>query len=131
MTVQYLARHGHHSGRYLELIHSQLKQHGIDLLVCQVSLSEPNCLISAEPFEGSIHICATSGNAESANNCGLTEKQLQILKLIAAGYTNRRIASLMFLSISAVKWHIAQILERMHCEDRTKAAVMASKRGLI
>lgn len=131
MTVQYVSKRGHHYGGYLELIRSQLKEHGIELLVCHNSLSAPNCVISAEPSERSIHICATVGNAENSNNCGLTEKQLQILKLIAAGYTNRRIASLMFLSISAVKWHIAQILERMHCEDRTKAAVMASKRGLI
>jgi NarL family two-component system response regulator LiaR len=60
----------------------------------------------------------------------LTERELQVLRLIATGKSNREIAEEMVISEKTVKTHVSNVLGKLHLEDRTQAAIFALKHGL-
>jgi DNA-binding NarL/FixJ family response regulator len=61
----------------------------------------------------------------------LTERELEVLRLIAKGATNREIAEELVISEGTVKNHISNILVRLNVRDRTQAAIYARDRGLL
>jgi DNA-binding NarL/FixJ family response regulator len=61
----------------------------------------------------------------------LTEREEEILKLLAAGLPNKEIAQKLALSEGTVKNHISAILVKLHANDRTQAVLTALKRGLV
>jgi NarL family two-component system response regulator LiaR len=61
----------------------------------------------------------------------LTEREVEILKLIASGYSNDRIAEELVISTGTVKGHVSNILSKLHLVDRTQAAVYAWKQGIV
>lgn len=61
----------------------------------------------------------------------LTERQLEILKLIAAGYSNQEIAGELFLGVSTVKWHLLGIFGKLQVKNRTQAVAHGRQLGLI
>lgn len=61
----------------------------------------------------------------------LSERELQILKLIVKGLSNRRIADQLGITEATVKWHVNIILSRLNVSDRTQAAVAALNRGIV
>jgi NarL family two-component system response regulator LiaR len=60
----------------------------------------------------------------------LTERELEVLRLVAAGLNNRQIADRLVISEKTVKTHVSNILGKLHVEDRTQAAVYALRHGL-
>ncbi len=61
----------------------------------------------------------------------LTKRELQVLRLISKGKTNKEIAKELFISDNTVKNHLSNIFKKLHTSDRTKAAIVALKKGLI
>ncbi|UCG24787.1 MAG: response regulator transcription factor [Chloroflexota bacterium] len=61
----------------------------------------------------------------------LTERELEVLKLIASGLTNSKIAGQLVISRNTVKGHVSNILSKLHLADRTEAAVYAWKEGIV
>ena len=61
----------------------------------------------------------------------LTERELQVLKLVANGLNNAEIARDLVISEKTVKGHVGNILAKLHLADRTQAAVLAWRAGLI
>lgn len=61
----------------------------------------------------------------------LTDRELQVLRLIATGATNREIADTLVVSEGTVKNHVSSILSRLGLRDRTQAALFAYEHGLI
>lgn len=61
----------------------------------------------------------------------LTEKEQQILKLIAGGFSNKEIASSIFLAEGTVKNHVSNILAKLNTRDRTRAVLIALNQGLV
>jgi NarL family two-component system response regulator LiaR len=61
----------------------------------------------------------------------LTERELDILRLIAEGQSNAAIAERLVLSEKTVKGHITNILSKLQVEDRTQAAILAWQQGLM
>jgi NarL family two-component system response regulator LiaR len=61
----------------------------------------------------------------------LTERELEVLQLIARGFTNQKIADNLVISIGTVKGHVSNILSKLHLADRTQAAVYAWQEGLV
>ncbi|MDJ0706079.1 MAG: response regulator transcription factor [Leptolyngbyaceae cyanobacterium MO_188.B28] len=61
----------------------------------------------------------------------LTDRELDVLELIVAGYSNAEIGEKLFLSLGTVKTHVRNILAKMAASDRTQAAVRALRSGLI
>jgi NarL family two-component system response regulator LiaR len=61
----------------------------------------------------------------------LTEREMDVLKLIAKGMSNSQIASELVISENTVKGHVSNILSKLHLADRTQAAVFAWQQGIV
>jgi len=61
----------------------------------------------------------------------LTEREMEVLRLLAHGRTNREIAEELVVGAETVKTHVGNILAKLHLAHRTQAAIHALKRGLI
>jgi DNA-binding NarL/FixJ family response regulator len=61
----------------------------------------------------------------------LTNRELQVLRHVALGLSNREIGRSLTISIETVKEHVQNILRKIDVADRTQAAVWAVKRGLV
>ena len=61
----------------------------------------------------------------------LSERELEILRLIAQGASNREIAAALFLAEGTIKNHVTNILGKLEVRDRTQAALKAKDNGLI
>jgi NarL family two-component system response regulator LiaR len=61
---------------------------------------------------------------------GLTEREQEVLHLIADGMNNRAIAENLVISEKTVKTHVSNILGKLHLDDRTQAAIYALRHGL-
>jgi DNA-binding NarL/FixJ family response regulator len=69
-----------------------------------------------------------SSGSQTASD--LTDRELEVLSLIADGLSNREIAEKIFISQKTVKTHVSSILSKLHLADRTQAAIYALKHGL-
>jgi len=61
----------------------------------------------------------------------LTERELEVLRLVARGMSNRAVAESLFLSENTVKNHVRNILDKLEAHSRMEAVVKASKVGLL
>ncbi|MBP7688626.1 MAG: response regulator transcription factor [Thermoflexales bacterium] len=61
---------------------------------------------------------------------GLTPRQVQVLTLIAQGHTYKAISDTLGLSERTIKYHMAEILERLHLDNRAQVIAFAVRRGL-
>jgi DNA-binding NarL/FixJ family response regulator len=61
----------------------------------------------------------------------LTDRELEILKLIATGMTNHEMTTQLVISEHTVKGHVSNILSKLHLADRTQAAVFAWREGVV
>lgn len=61
----------------------------------------------------------------------LTNREQEILQLIAKGYSNQEIADELFITLKTVKTHVSNILSKLEVEDRTQAAIYAFKHHLV
>jgi two-component system, NarL family, response regulator LiaR len=61
----------------------------------------------------------------------LSEREFDVLRLIAAGKSNAEIAEALIIAESTVKTHIGNLLKKLHLDDRTQAAVYAWQQGVV
>jgi DNA-binding NarL/FixJ family response regulator len=61
----------------------------------------------------------------------LTEREVEVLRLVARGASNPRIAEALCITVNTVKVHLRNILEKLRLENRTQAAAFAVQSGLI
>jgi Response regulator containing a CheY-like receiver domain and an HTH DNA-binding domain len=73
-----------------------------------------------------------SGQQEDRNPLTyLTDRELDVLRLVGAGKNNQEIAEALFISEKTVKTHLTNILSKLQLNDRTQAAVFAWQSGLV
>jgi NarL family two-component system response regulator LiaR len=60
----------------------------------------------------------------------LTERELEVLKLLAKGMSNQEIAEKLFIGEGTVRTHVSSILDKLHLANRTQAALYALREGL-
>ena len=70
------------------------------------------------------------GSREVANRFGLTDRQLDVLKLMARGKSNSAIGDELGLALNTVKVHVGAVLEKLNASNRTEAVMTARRHGL-
>lgn len=73
---------------------------------------------------------APAARTPSAETLGLTPRQVDVLRMLVDGRSNKSIARALELSPSTVKTHLEAIFERLHVSSRTQAVVAAARLGL-
>lgn len=70
-------------------------------------------------------------NVRAQATLGITERELEVLKLLAAGRSNKEIAQALQVSPNTVKTHVARLFEKLEAARRTEAILKARELGLI
>jgi DNA-binding CsgD family transcriptional regulator len=70
-------------------------------------------------------------NAASLEQLGITPRELEILRAIADGLSNREIAEKLFVSENTVKTHSSRLFDKLNAKRRTQAVQLAKQAGLI
>jgi DNA-binding NarL/FixJ family response regulator len=74
---------------------------------------------------------AAANSASRPYAAGLSAREAEVLRLVAAGQTNREIAAALFLSEHTIHVHVRNILTKTHTDNRTHAAAFAHDHGLV
>jgi two-component system, NarL family, response regulator LiaR len=78
-----------------------------------------------------LHAARQDAHANLAPAPGLSEREYEVLRLIAEGCTNTEIAVRLVISENTVKSHVSNILSKLHLADRTQAAIYAWREGVV
>jgi two-component system, NarL family, response regulator LiaR len=77
------------------------------------------------------HVASSITPEGTAVASQLSEREVEVLKLLAGGLTNAEIADRLFLTRGTVRNYVSSILTKLGVEDRTQAALIAVKHGLV
>jgi len=102
-----------------------------ELLSALRAVANGEMLLTSEELVRSLR-----GISEQAADSGdliepLTDREQEVLRLLATGLSNRDIAALLFIAESTVKTHVEHIIGKLGVSDRVQAAVWAARHGLI
>jgi two-component system, NarL family, response regulator LiaR len=70
-------------------------------------------------------------NVARVEALGITPREMEILQLMAAGFSNREIASKLFVTENTVKTHSGRLFNKLNARRRTQAVIIAKEEGLI
>ncbi len=87
------------------------------------ALAEADSLLAA--------VATATPPAPTEDPSSLTERERDVLRLVAAGYTNPQIAEALFISRGTARTHVANLLAKLGVHTRTEAADLAHRRGLL
>ncbi len=101
-----------------------------------------HAILAAQRGEGVLHPAvaarvmqemqpAGAGQVLSPSGEHLTERELDVLRLIAQGKSNKEIAELLIISEKTVKTHVSNVLSKLHLADRTQAAIYALRQRIV
>jgi DNA-binding NarL/FixJ family response regulator len=85
--------------------------------------------LGAAPDVGRID--ALAGEPESKPSHGLTARELQVLRFVASGKTNKAIAGALFVSEKTIERHLSNIFNKLHVSSRTAVAAYAYEHKLL
>ncbi|NDL57852.1 response regulator transcription factor [Phytoactinopolyspora mesophila] len=100
----------------------------IRLVVRGESLLFPDAIrqLAAQHVGGS-----RSGTDSAVTRAGLTEREGEVLRMMAAGKSNTEIAAELYLGVETVKTHVGNVLAKLSVRDRTQAVIAAYESGFV
>lgn len=81
--------------------------------------------------DGDHHKTLPQTSSDEMNSRNLTERQLEVLKMVAEGITYKDVGETLGLSKRTVKYHMDRILELLHLENRSQVIAYAARMGLV
>lgn len=87
--------------------------------------------IALKLFQRPQSAVATAEKSDFVASSGLSERELEVLKLLVEGKSNVEIADNLIISVHTAKAHVCNILQKLAVNDRVQAAVKAVKEGLV
>lgn len=102
-----------------------------DLLDALRNVADGQTLLSREDLVHSLR-CVTD-NTQGSDDLTepLTPREVEVLRYLATGLSNRDIATLLFIGEGTVKTHVEHIIGKLSVSDRVQAAVWAARQGLV
>ena len=85
----------------------------------------------SDTVRGASTLLASPATDRSMPISELTERELEVLRLVAGGLANKQVAATLDLSEGTVKNHVSSILLKLGVADRTRAVLKALERGLL
>jgi DNA-binding NarL/FixJ family response regulator len=106
-----------------------------------VKTAEPEDLASAirQAFHNSIYYATSRAQAadkvptppQETDSPGLTKREVEILRLVAEGYSNSQLAKMLWVTEQTVKFHLSNIYRKLDVSNRTEASRWAQLHGLL
>lgn len=75
--------------------------------------------------------CRGPAPGTNGSDLGLSERELEVCRLVARGLSNREIAAQLYVSEATVKTHVAHVLSRLGLRDRVQVTVFAYEHGIV
>jgi DNA-binding NarL/FixJ family response regulator len=82
-------------------------------------------------FRSEPHASEFTPNERAQSSLGITERERQVLQLLADGCSNKQIAARLGLSPNTVKTHVARLFEKLRVARRTEAILLARELGIV
>lgn len=95
------------------------------------AVSNGEMLLSARDLVRSLRGVSESAAGSRDLIVPLTDREQEVLRLLATGLPNREIAAILFIAESTVKSHVEHILNKLGVSDRVQAAVWAARQGIV
>jgi DNA-binding NarL/FixJ family response regulator len=109
-----------------------LKDMRINDLVKSIELIGKGEVVVSPPLgEKLVGKFASMKEKEDEGQTGLTDREIEITRLLAKGATNKEIAETLFITENTTKVHVKNILERLQLRNRQQLAAFAMQHGLI
>jgi two-component system, NarL family, response regulator len=86
---------------------------------------------ATQTIQEQVRQTATSASEPTDKNHGLTQRELEVLALIAAGKSNSEIAKVLYITSGTVRVHVHAILHKLKVRDRTQAVIVALQNKLV
>lgn len=87
--------------------------------------------LAAAPVDVTPTTPAASAAADATAPAELTPRQIEVLRLVASGLTYKEVGQQLALSERTVRYHMAEIMERLHLEHRSQVIAYAGKLGIV
>lgn len=101
-----------------------------ELLAALRAVSQGEMLLSMDTLQRSLRGVSVSGTESGELIEPLTEREIEVLRLVATGLSNRDIGAVLFIAESTVKTHVEHIISKLGVSDRVQAAVWAARNSL-
>jgi DNA-binding NarL/FixJ family response regulator len=102
-----------------------------ELLKALRSVADGETLLSREDLIHSLRCVSEQSHGSEELAEPLTPREVEVLRLLATGLSNRDIASLLFIGEGTVKTHVEHIIGKLAVSDRVQAAVWAARQGMV
>lgn len=120
------ALHSGAQGFLLKRARPEEVAHAVRLVARGDSLLFPDAVRRLVAAQGS-----DTSQGDRLRSVGLTEREAEVLRLVAAGLSNAEIARELFLGVETVRTHVGNVLAKLQVRDRTQAVVRAYESGFV
>ena len=104
---------------------------GADAYVLKAAHPDDLATAIRQSFTHSVYLAAPPAGAASHDTSPLTAREIEILRLVAEGYSNRRLAELLSVSEPTVKFHLTNVYRKLGVGNRTEASRWAQRQGIL
>lgn len=96
-----------------------------------LAVSDGNKVYNSTAIGAMVEALTYGETVDDAGDAGLSSRELDVLRLVAAGHSNAEVGDLLHLGVSTVRTHVRHILAKIGAENRTQAVVWAYEHRIV